>query len=312
MHIFLNRSFFTIFHIHLFNFQILHAENGEVRNDNNENDSILVGEKTDYPPKLYCFPSGTKKCPKIHCFQKFLDRQSMINHYRMKHAQHDILCPECDTLITVSSHHYLKSHFNRKHPNCALPLKKTEFTSQVTENDGKTNDCQTKLDATLRVNVDHVEQSETERLPRCNFRSIQKPMTGPVMFHSRHVGISQSQSQSQAKSISNVTVNIKSSDVSVHFGKILKIGVEYHSTLIKTVRFQLISTIDLSQDDGFLEQLEENPTPALPEHKVTCPRLKKSNTNDKLKQSTLANKLLMNKRSCRARSIGTRHKVSAQ
>lgn len=90
-----------------------------------EDDLITIGELTEYPTVQWKFPETTH-CPRSHCKQKYKSRAENIAHYRDVHAKYDVICNECNILVSVSSSHNLLNHYKRKHSDIELPLKTKE------------------------------------------------------------------------------------------------------------------------------------------------------------------------------------------
>lgn len=68
------------------------------------------------------FPSHTKNCPKVYCNKYFESRQATMQHYCKEHAKTDLLCEECDTLISMTGQHNMINHYQRKHPDSPIPM----------------------------------------------------------------------------------------------------------------------------------------------------------------------------------------------
>lgn len=91
-------------------------------------DLILLGEDTDYPQMEWRFPD-INGCPKMYCTAIFDDRFFAMAHYRVVHAKTDLLCLECNTLISMNNPDDLIRHYERKHPSAPAPLPKTTTTT---------------------------------------------------------------------------------------------------------------------------------------------------------------------------------------
>lgn len=85
---------------------------------------------TEYPTIQWTFPQITQ-CPKANCKHKCLNRDDAIDHYRMAHAKYDMLCHECDQIISLSGAHNLMNHYKRRHPGVELPVKTSENRVRV-------------------------------------------------------------------------------------------------------------------------------------------------------------------------------------
>lgn len=94
----------------------------KVSNDVVEDDLIALGELTEYPTFQWKFPQITS-CPRSHCKEKYSNRDAAIAHYRDVHAKYDVLCNDCNSIVSVSSSHNLIHHYKRKHPNIEPPMK---------------------------------------------------------------------------------------------------------------------------------------------------------------------------------------------
>lgn len=90
-----------------------------------DDDIVTLGEMTEYPILQWKFPQITH-CPRMNCKRKFPNRDAAIDHYRAMHAKYDILCQECDLIISVSGAHNLMNHYKRKHPDIEPPAKRPE------------------------------------------------------------------------------------------------------------------------------------------------------------------------------------------
>lgn len=90
-----------------------------------EDDIIVLGEMTEYPTEFWQFPD-TANCPRIHCKIVFKSRADAIKHYREIHSLYDVLCKECNVVVSVSGAHNLVNHYKRIHPNLDPPPKSDE------------------------------------------------------------------------------------------------------------------------------------------------------------------------------------------
>lgn len=93
----------------------------ESQNIEDEGDIVVLGESTKYSPMRWRFP-GTNNCPKVYCNKYFESRHATMQHYCKVHAKNDLLCEECNTLISMTGQHNLINHFQRKHPNAPIPM----------------------------------------------------------------------------------------------------------------------------------------------------------------------------------------------
>lgn len=93
----------------------------ESQNIEDEGDIVILGESTKYSPMRWRFP-GTNNCPKVYCNKYFESRHATMQHYCKVHAKNDLLCEECNTLISMMGQHNLINHFQRKHPNSPIPM----------------------------------------------------------------------------------------------------------------------------------------------------------------------------------------------
>lgn len=80
---------------------------------------------TEYPTLRWQFPD-TKSCPRTNCKQKFKTRAEAIKHYRDIHSNYDVLCKECNVLVSLTGAHNLINHYKRIHPSADLPAKSEE------------------------------------------------------------------------------------------------------------------------------------------------------------------------------------------
>lgn len=80
---------------------------------------------TEYPTLRWRFPD-TNACPRTNCKQKFKNRTDAIKHYRDIHSTYDVLCKECNVLVSLTGAHNLINHYKRIHPNADLPAKSAE------------------------------------------------------------------------------------------------------------------------------------------------------------------------------------------
>lgn len=101
--------------------------------DKDEPNIVILGENTKYSPMMWNFPR-TNNCPKVYCNKYFESRHATMQHYCKMHAKNDLLCEECDTLISMTGQHNLINHFQRKHPNSPIPMP----TSSAPQNE---SDC---------------------------------------------------------------------------------------------------------------------------------------------------------------------------
>lgn len=85
---------------------------------------VLLGENTKYPTMKWRFPK-TNNCPKVYCNKYFESQYATMQHYSKVHAKSDLLCEECDTLISMTGQHNMINHFQRKHPNSPIPMPTT-------------------------------------------------------------------------------------------------------------------------------------------------------------------------------------------
>lgn len=89
--------------------------------DKNEHDIVILGENTKYAPIEWHFPR-TNNCPKVYCNKYFESRHATMQHYCKVHAKNDLLCEECNSLISMTGQHNLINHFQRKHPHAPIPM----------------------------------------------------------------------------------------------------------------------------------------------------------------------------------------------
>lgn len=89
--------------------------------DKSDDDFVIIGENTKYEPMAWRFPR-TRTCPKVYCNKYFESRHAAMQHYSKMHAKIDLLCEECNTLISMSGQHNMINHFQRKHPDSPIPM----------------------------------------------------------------------------------------------------------------------------------------------------------------------------------------------
>lgn len=87
----------------------------------NADDIIILGENTPYTPMKWRFPN-TNNCPKVYCNRWFENRYAARLHYCKEHAKNDLLCVECNTLISMTGQQNMVNHYQRKHPNTSIPM----------------------------------------------------------------------------------------------------------------------------------------------------------------------------------------------
>lgn len=91
--------------------------------ENSKNDTITLGELTEYENAEWQFPD-TVRCPYRSCSRIFDTRSNTIEHYRKTHAKHSVLCKICNyPLMLMKGAHHFKSHYMRKHPSMPPPVK---------------------------------------------------------------------------------------------------------------------------------------------------------------------------------------------
>lgn len=61
-------------------------------------------------------------CPKVYCNRWFESRYAAKVHYCKEHAKNDLLCTECDTLISMTGQLNMVNHYQRKHPDADIPM----------------------------------------------------------------------------------------------------------------------------------------------------------------------------------------------
>lgn len=94
--------------------------------EDEDKDIVLLGENTKYPTMKWRFPD-TIKCPKVYCSWYFrfghfrFGRTAAMKHYREVHAKNDLLCVECNALISMTSQNDLINHYEKKHPTALIP-----------------------------------------------------------------------------------------------------------------------------------------------------------------------------------------------
>lgn len=90
--------------------------------DENDNWIVTIGEHTDYEPIAWRFPH-TDTCPKVYCKYNFGSRLAAKQHYCKMHAKTDLLCKECDRLISMTGPQHqnkMANHFLRNHQNASV------------------------------------------------------------------------------------------------------------------------------------------------------------------------------------------------
>lgn len=100
--------------------------------DGNEDNVVILGENTKYPPMKWRFPH-TDTCPKVYCNKYFESRHATQLHYYKVHAKNDLLCKECDLLISMTGQNNMINHYQRKHPNLPIPMPIASVSSSETE-----------------------------------------------------------------------------------------------------------------------------------------------------------------------------------
>lgn len=80
---------------------------------------------TEYQTMQWKFPQITH-CPRLNCKQTFTSRNEAIRHYRTMHSIYDVLCQECEQIISLTGTHNLMNHYKRKHPDIQPPAKMFE------------------------------------------------------------------------------------------------------------------------------------------------------------------------------------------
>lgn len=153
-------------------------EEHNTNDDENEDDVIIIGENTKYAPMRWRFPR-TKNCPKVYCNKYFESRHATMQHYYKMHAKNDLLCEECDTLISMTGQHNMINHFQRKHPNSPIPMpnaasvasSETDATTapQTSSNHPKSSDIPGYIDRIIELNEKITHHNEGP--------SILKPLT---------------------------------------------------------------------------------------------------------------------------------------
>lgn len=109
-----------------YHFKVLSGANASVNNDDTtEDDIIILGQMTEYSTERWKFPDTTA-CPRTHCKKVFDTRAEAIRHFRNTHSLYDVLCKECNRLVSLSGGHNLLNHYKRSHPNVEIPAKRNE------------------------------------------------------------------------------------------------------------------------------------------------------------------------------------------
>lgn len=75
----------------------------------------------------------THTCPKVYCNKYFESRHATQLHYYKVHAKNDLLCKECDLLISMTGQNNMINHFQRKHPNLPIPMPIASVSSNEKE-----------------------------------------------------------------------------------------------------------------------------------------------------------------------------------
>lgn len=140
----------------------------------NEDDFIILGENTKYPTKKWRFPN-TNTCPKVYCNKYFESRHATMQHYYKMHAKNDLLCEECDTLISMTGQHNMINHFQRKHPNLPIPMPTSaSVCNSETEMPKASTSSKTSTPTDIPNYIDHIiEQNEQITRPDAD-QSIEK------------------------------------------------------------------------------------------------------------------------------------------
>lgn len=171
--------------------------------DEDEDDIIVLGENTKYPTMKWRFPD-TVHCPKTYCSKYFsgwnspaICRKAAMLHYCKEHAKNDLLCIECNKLISMSSQHNLIQHYQRKHPSAPIPLPTTSMPSISADTESKSTD----LPASSVT--DQIDNNSTEQMNPANLQPINKS-TIPNSMRRKRGG-------KQKKSITFADVSINTS-----------------------------------------------------------------------------------------------------
>lgn len=68
-------------------------------------------------------PSNQTRCPVVGCkYPLFVNRKSLISHYKNAHARRSIYCYICEKPIVSPSECKYDDHYRRVHPNVSEPF----------------------------------------------------------------------------------------------------------------------------------------------------------------------------------------------
>lgn len=95
--------------------------NGNVDDQANEESGLITLKGCGHVTK-WKFPQNQNNCPNGNCRESFDTRAECILHYERQHSMNAIVCKMCDHPIsTHTTRDYIK-HFERMHPNEAIPF----------------------------------------------------------------------------------------------------------------------------------------------------------------------------------------------
>lgn len=86
----------------------------------------------------WIWPKNMNICQVRTCHTNFKNRWEAMNHFREQHANVSILCPLCDKPIYAPTPHLFKRHYERKHPNLAMPFDFNVRRHQAAKSKGQT------------------------------------------------------------------------------------------------------------------------------------------------------------------------------
>lgn len=103
-----------------FQLQDKHVDTSEQNAEDDGDDAIILtgcGQITQW-----IWPKDLQRCYVQRCRSNIKNRREAINHYRDTHANTAVLCPLCDKPIYAPWPNKYKLHFDRIHPNVAIPF----------------------------------------------------------------------------------------------------------------------------------------------------------------------------------------------